>query len=210
MQSTKTRRLLMVALGVVALSVLSIFGFYKILAPSPNPVTPVVSRPQPPREAKKQPAPKPREQEAKSEGTQNALVHQVLNSASTVGDLARMRGRKHVLEQEVRIAELEQQLNGFKHGVPKKQEITLPDLTPPKGREMPVPVAMPVAAPPKRGPVVLSVQGTAGKVTATIRTSEGSTVTINNGGSFGGGILQVTRRGVSIRRGGKLTPVPFE
>lgn len=138
--------------------------------------------------------------------TQGGAVRQVYTSSSTLGDLSRFRGQKVLLEQQVRIAELEQRLKDLSQ--PKKQEIVLPDLTPPKPKgETQATMTTPA---PKRGPVVMSVQGVAGALSATIRTSDGRTVTVKNGAAFGGGRLQVTRRGVFVLRGGKPSALPFE
>lgn len=131
-------------------------------------------------------------------------VRQVYNSASTLGDLSRKRAQRMILEQQVRIAELEQRLKDL--AAPKRQEIILPDLIPPKA----APVPAPAASPRPRGPVVVSVQGVGGLLSANIRTSEGKLVTVKNGTSFAGGIVQVTRKGVSVRRNGKLSAIPFE
>lgn len=133
-----------------------------------------------------------------------APVRQVYNSSSTLGDLSRYRGQKLLLEQQVRIAELEQRLKEL--STPKRAEIVLPDLLPPRS-------AAPAPAPaetPKRGPVVVSVQGVGGALSATIRTSDGGRVTVRHGGSFQGGVLSVTRRGVSVRKNGKVSAIPFE
>lgn len=131
-------------------------------------------------------------------------VRQIYNSGSTLGDLSRYRGQRMLLEQQVRIAELEQRLKDL--AAPKRPEIVLPDLLPPK--TAPAPAAAP--APKPKRPVVVSVQGVGGLLSASIRTSEGRIVTVKNGASFAGGTLLVTRKGVSVRRNGKLSAIPFE
>lgn len=212
MQDTK-KKLQMLAAGLLGMACLGVAGFilFQKFGSSPAPSFPPAVRPAQPVAKPKTPA-KPKDTAAtpreamKETAGKSPMVHQAQNSPSTLGELSRYRGQKIILEQQVRIAELEQRLKDISQGA-KKPEIILPDLIPPKSKEMPV--AAPVAA-PKREPVVVSVQGVAGKLTATIRTSEGRTVTVKNGGAFGGGILQVTRKGVSVRRNGKLSSIPFE
>lgn len=135
-------------------------------------------------------------------GTQ---VRAALNNSETrLGDLARMRGQKHLLEQQVKIAELEQKLKEARNPVipvvAPAPEIVLPPLEPPAEKK------------PKTssGPVVLSVQGVAGKLSATIRTSTGEVVTVEHGRRFGGGVLCVTRDSVLIRTGASTRAVPFK
>lgn len=135
-----------------------------------------------------------------------------LNSDATVGDLARMRGQKQLLQQQVKIAELEAELKKARNPVlaapvvPQPQEIVLPPLDPPKKEK-----AEEKEDKPKRpaGPVVISVQGVGNKISATIRTSSGETVTVRHGQRFGGGILSVTRRSVMVRTGSTSRTIPF-
>lgn len=135
-----------------------------------------------------------------------------LNSDATVGDLARMRGQKQLLQQQVKIAELEAELKKARNPVlaapvvPQPQEIVLPPLDPPKKEK-----AEEKEDKPKRpaGPVVISVQGVGNNISATIRTSSGETVTVRHGQRFGGGILSVTRRSVMVRTGSTSRTIPF-
>ncbi len=126
------------------------------------------------------------------------------NSETRLGDLARMRGQKHLLEQQVKIAELEQKLKEARNPVipvvAPAPEIVLPPLEPPAEKK----------PKPSSGPVVLSVQGVAGKLSATIRTSTGEVVTVEHGRRFGGGVLCVTRDSVLIRTGASTRAVPFK
>lgn len=133
-------------------------------------------------------------------------VRQVYNSASTLGDLSRYRGQKILLEQQVRIAELEQRLKEISQ---PKSQIILPDLTPPKSPKK-EDTPLPALTAPKRGPVVVSVQGIGKELSATLRNSEGKLVTIKNGAAYAGGMLQVTLKSVAVRRAGKVSPIPFE
>lgn len=142
---------------------------------------------------------------------QGEMVRAALNSSSTLGDLARMRGRQHVLAQEVRIAELERRLKEAQQpvvatAIPLQPEtIALPPLKPMKKTEA-------KEDKPKRpsAPKVVSVQGMDGNLSATIRTTDGNLVTVKNGARFGGGILVVTRKRVSVRNGGKMRALSFE
>lgn len=135
-----------------------------------------------------------------------------LNSDATVGDLARMRGQKQLLQQQVKIAELEAELKKARNPVlaapvvPQPQEIVLPPLDPPKKEKVEEKEDK-----PKRpaGPVVISVQGVGNNISATIRTSSGETVTVRHGQRFGGGILSVTRRSVMVRTGSTSRTIPF-
>ena len=144
-------------------------------------------------------------------GQTGERVQAALNDSGTrLGDLARMRGQKHLLEQEVKIAELQRQLREAQTiapVVPQPQEIVLPPLEPPK-REKP---SEEKDDKPKRpsGPVVISVQGVGNRLSATIRTSSGETVTVRHGQRFGGGVLSVTRRSVTIRSGSTSRDIPF-
>lgn len=123
-------------------------------------------------------------------------------SGSTLGQLTTMRGKKYLLEQQIRIEELEKKLDELKAPAKEEPKLELPPVKP----EM---IAPP---PPQKKPVVVvSLQGVGGQLSATIQTEEGKLVTVRNGGSFGGGIVQITRQGVSIRRkNGTVSPLPFE
>ena len=144
-------------------------------------------------------------------GQTGERVQAALNDSGTrLGDLARMRGQKHLLEQEVKIAELQRQLREAQTiapVVPQPQEIVLPPLEPPK-REKPSEEKDDKSKRPS-GPVVISVQGVGNRLSATIRTSSGETVTVRHGQRFGGGVLSVTRRSVTIRSGSTSRDIPF-
>lgn len=207
MRGNKNKRVVMLLLALVSLAVIGACA-WQLWGPSWMTPTPAKIAPKAPARAtaqheKKQPEP-PKSSEDKSAA--QTPVRQVYSSSSTLGDLSRIRGQKIILEQQVRIAELEQRLKDI--GERKKPEIILPDLTPPKAKGDGQPTVTTPA--PKRGPVVVSVQGVSGALSATIRTSDGRTVTVKNGAAFGGGRLQVTRRGVFILRGGKPAALPFE
>lgn len=146
----------------------------------------------------------------KSEGQTGERVQAALNDSGTrLGDLARMRGQKHLLEQEVKIAELQRQLREAQTIAPvvpqPQQEIVLPPLDPPKREKDEKEYKLKRPA----GPVVVSVQGVGNRLSATIRTSSGETVTVRHGQRFGGGVLSVTRRSVTIRSGSTSRDIPF-
>lgn len=204
MQDSKRKRLriVMCAVGLASLGVCCFFAWNIWGGQNFAPATPVKVA----HKEKKEGAPKKQLPDTARQKTgETPPVRQVYNSSSTLGDLSRYRGQKILLEQQVRIAELEQRLKDI--SAPKKQpEIVLPDLVPPKATPA-VPVSVQA---PKRGPAVVSVHGVTGDLSASIRTSDGKVVTVKNGGQFGGGVLHVTRKSVSIRRNGKLSTIPFE
>ena len=125
-------------------------------------------------------------------------------SDTTLGDLTRLRGLKRVLQQEAEIADLRKRLAEAQQPVvatPIPQPtIKLPPLDDPDVKK------------PKRrsGPSVVSVQGVDDHLSADIRTSDGRVIAVKNGERFNGGTLVVSRKGVSVRRNGDLTRIPFE
>ncbi|WP_299392226.1 type IV pilus biogenesis protein PilP [uncultured Desulfovibrio sp.] len=131
-------------------------------------------------------------------------------SDTTLGDLSRLRGVKRVLQQEAEIADLRRRL----------AEAQQPIVATPVPQPQPAPQATIKLPPlddaekekPKRrsGPSVVSVQGVDGRLSADIRTSDGRVVTVKNGERFNGGVLVVSRKGVSVRKSGALTRIPFE
>lgn len=124
-------------------------------------------------------------------------------SDSTLGDLTRLRGLKRVLQQEAEIADLRKRLAEAQQPVvatPMPQPtIKLPPLDEEKKK------------PGRRsGPSVISVRGVGDRLSADIRTSDGRIVTVKHGERFNGGTLVVSRKGVSVRKSGDLTRIPFE
>lgn len=198
------------ALALLFLALVGVMAF-RFLAQqgkaAPSLTTPAKAAPAP----APNPSPKPQMPPAASPRS-GEPVHRALNSQTTLGDLTRMRGQRQLLEQAVKIQELQKKLEELQ-APPVRREIDLPALTPPKkggAAPAPAPVVITPAPAPSRGPVVLSVQGAAGKLSATIRMSDGRTVTVNNGAAFAGGKLSVGRRGVFVNRGGKQSSIPFE
>lgn len=157
-----------------------------------------------PDKAKDAAAEKPQAKTQARETKPNAPVRQIYSSDSTLGDLSRIRGQKILLEQQVRIAELEQRLKEVSQ---PKPQIILPELTPPKSKKE---ESSPAIVAPRRGPVVVSVQGVGKEISATLRNGEGKLLTLRNGATFAGGVIQISLKSVAVRRGGKLSPIPFE
>ena len=204
-KKNKIRPLIILVLLVVSLGLCG-YAAYTALwdsPPAPKPQTPKKKAEKPERKAsdireQKQPKPQASTPETLLEGH---------NSPETLGDLAKIRGRRFLLEEEVKVGEYEKRLKDLNQEtspapVQTVTPIVLPELTPPKetGGE----------PKPKTGTVVLSVQGVGEKLSATLRKADGSVVTLKHGSSFAGGTLIVTRKGVSIRQNGKLNRVPFE
>lgn len=140
-----------------------------------------------------------------------------LNSQETLGDLSRMRSQRQIMEQQLKIAELQRKLDELNQppapapvviAAPPKPKLELPELTPPEKKP---PVEVNPGSSRRRGPSVVSVQGSNGSLRASIRTTDGSIITIKNGGAFNGGSLRVSRKGVEVhRRDGKIDHLPFE
>ena len=132
-------------------------------------------------------------------------------SDTTLGDLSRLRGVKRVLQQEAEIADLRRRL----------AEAQQPIVATPVPQPQPAPQAT-IKLPPlddaekekpkkrRSGPSVVSVQGVGERLAANIRGSDGRVITVKNGERFNGGVLVVSRKGVSVRKNGELVRIPFE
>lgn len=131
-------------------------------------------------------------------------------SDTTLGDLTRLRGVKRVLQQEAEIADLRRRLAEARQPI-VATPVPQPQPTPQATIKLP-PLDDVEKEKPKRrsGPTVVSVRGVDGRLSAEIRTSDGRVVTVKNGERFNGGVLVVSRKGVSVRRNGDLTRIPFE
>lgn len=201
--SRRVRMWMYAILVLLLLALLGIAGFRFLLQARPAP-----SLTAPKTEPAPAPSPKPQARPAEPKPV-DPPVHRALTSQSTLGDLTRMRGQQQLLQQQVKIQELQKKLDEL-NAPPVRKEIDLPALTPPKKDVAAAPTPVVITSAPARGPVVVSVQGAAGKLSATILTSDGRTVTVSNGAPFNGGILSVSRKGVFIKRGGKQSAIPFE
>ncbi len=131
-------------------------------------------------------------------------------SDTTLGDLSRLRGVKRVLQQEAEIADLRRRLAEAQQSI-VATPVPQPQPAPQATIKLP-PLDDAEKEKPKRrsGPSVVSVQGVDGRLSADIRTSDGRVVTVKNGERFNGGVLVVSRKGVSVRKSGALTRIPFE
>lgn len=137
------------------------------------------------------------------------------NSTGNLGTLSQQRGQRLLLEQSVKIAELQKRLEELKEPPEMKlapmQPLQLPQVAPPP----PAPQASPAPELPDLGvpenrPSVVSIQGSGGRLSATFRTSQGKYVTVKHGGTYNGGIVFVSKTGVQLRKDGKIQNIPFE
>ena len=132
-------------------------------------------------------------------------------SDTTLGDLTRLRGVKRVLQQEAEIAALRRRVAAAQQPVvatPVPQVQPAPQAT----IKLPPLDDAEKEKPKKRrsGPSVVSVQGVGERLAANIRGSDGRVITVKNGERFNGGVLVVSRKGVSVRKNGELVRIPFE
>lgn len=134
-------------------------------------------------------------------------------SAETLGDLTALRGEVEKLKLEVQKEELLAKKKSIREPAPVQAAplvpppLSLPELVPPAQAP-----TMPAVLARKRssGPVVISVQGVDGDVSALVRTGS-RTVTLHRGDRFGGGVVtDITRKAVVIRRGAETAVLPFE
>ena len=126
------------------------------------------------------------------------------NSSSTLGILSQLRGERLILEQQLRIAELKHKLAEVKGDTAPKVIIPEELSRPPvfdrakaddekSKREEEDFLQMSTTA------TVVSIQGANGRYSALVRTPQGKLVTLRSGSSFMGGIVTVTKIGVSVR-----------
>lgn len=120
-------------------------------------------------------------------------------SAGSLSRVTQLQAELNELKLEVQIEELKARM----HPPTPPPAPALPDMT----------ALMPPGAPPAlpaRKTAVISVQGVGEELTATIRT--GSTLaTVRRGAKFNGGIVaDITREGVTVRHGRRITVLPFE
>lgn len=112
------------------------------------------------------------------------------------------------LEAKSAAAKLKETKQGSASPIP-----VLPDLsalTPPVQRSPNSPQLL--SAPKRANSVaVVSVQGIGESISASIRTTSGTLVTVRPGSKFGGGIVDsISRQAVTIRTGKQITALPFE
>lgn len=111
MQDTK-KKLQMLAAVLLGMACLGVAGFifFQKFGSSPASLPPAVRPAQPVAKPKTPAKPKDTAATPREAAGKGPMVHQAQNSPSTLGELSRYRGQKIILEQQVRIAELEQRL----------------------------------------------------------------------------------------------------
>lgn len=127
--------------------------------------------------------------------------------AGNLGRITQLRALEEELTLEAKIAKLKKEKEEASRS-PSVPTFSLPSLTPPASTS-PVPTAAPRPA-ATGGLRVISVQGVGGKLTATVRTGSGQVV-VRKGSRLGDAVVTgISRQGVTIRRGGKTSTLPFE
>ena len=131
--------------------------------------------------------------------------------ARNVGELSDLRGELEVLKIQSQIDELKAKRDALKQNAatpssPAPAQLFLPALTPPpaaSSRALSLPA-------PRSGLAVVSVQGVGNAISATLRTGSGEVV-VRPGSKVGDAVVtSISREGVSVRRAGKISNLPFE
>ena len=130
----------------------------------------------------------------------------------TAGNLGKISELRNTLEEETLEVQIEEKRARKREltrsGSVPAPTLSLPSLTPPAA-----PSPAPAAGPRPTGSGglrVISVQGVGGKLSATVRTGSGQTV-VRKGSRLGDSVVtEISRQGVTIRRGGKTSTLPFE
>lgn len=130
----------------------------------------------------------------------------------TAGNLGKISELRNTLEEETLEVQIEEKRARKREltrsGSVPAPTLSLPSLTPPAAPS-PAPAAGPRPA-GSGGLRVISVQGVGGKLSATVRTGSGQTV-VRKGSRLGDSVVtEISRQGVTIRRGGKTSTLPFE
>lgn len=124
--------------------------------------------------------------------------------AGNLGRITELRALEEELTLEAKIAKLKKEKEEASRS-PSVPTLSLPSLTPPASPS-PAP-AVPRAA---SSLMVISVQGVAGRLSATVRTGSGQVV-VHKGSRLGEAVVtDISRQAVTIRRGGKTSALPFE
>ncbi|MCD7984330.1 MAG: type IV pilus biogenesis protein PilP [Desulfovibrio sp.] len=127
--------------------------------------------------------------------------------AGNLGRITELRAQEEELTLEAKIAKLKKEKEEASRS-PSVPTLSLPSLTPPASPS-PAPAAAPRPA-GSGGLRVISVQGVAGRLSATVRTGSGQTI-VRKGSRLGDSVVtEISRQGVTIRRGGKTSTLPFE
>lgn len=209
MRMTKRTKIIWGVLGLLVL-LCGVYLLYGEQSALPNP--PVESLPKSNRKAdgKAKPinAEVPTPEEKKTEEKQ---VDFPQISAGSLGRLTELKAQEEILQYEVRIEKLKKEKAEISRSASPTPTISLPALTPPPPATVrPAPPSPAPESARRSGLTVLSVQGVGGKLSATIRTGSGQ-VTVQKGSRLGDGVVtDISRRGVSVRRNGKISTLPFE
>ncbi|WP_092152989.1 type IV pilus biogenesis protein PilP [Desulfovibrio legallii] len=125
--------------------------------------------------------------------------------AGRLGRITELQAQEQELRLEASIAKLRKEKEEALRApaVP----LSLPALTPPAASS-PAPAA--VERRSGGGLRVVSVQGVGGQLSATVRTGSGQVV-VRPGSRLGDAVVtSISRHGVTVRRGGKISSLPFE
>lgn len=127
--------------------------------------------------------------------------------AGNLGRITELRALEEELTLEAKIAKLKKEKEEASRS-PSVPMLSLPSLTPPAS---PSPAPAVERRPAGSGGLlVISVQGVAGRLSATVRTGSGQVV-VHKGSRLGEAVVtDISRQAVTIRRGGKTSTLPFE
>lgn len=127
--------------------------------------------------------------------------------AGNLGRITELRALEEELTLEAKIAKLKKEKEEASRS-PSVPMLSLPSLTPPAS---PSPAPAVERRPAGSGGLlVISVQGVAGRLSATVRTGSGQVV-VHKGSRLGEAVVtDISRQAVTIRRGGKTSALPFE
>lgn len=130
-----------------------------------------------------------------------------------LGELSDLRGELEKLKIQSQIEELKtKQIESLQKRTSGSAtpQVSLPALTPPAAGSRSAPITLPEPRSGRSGLSVISVQGVGNTITATIQTSSGQTV-VRPGSKIGDMVVtSISREGVSVRRAGKISNLPFE
>lgn len=170
------------------------------------PAAPVIE----PNHSAKPPLPKKSEPSAMTEVAANpSTIPAMALPPRNLGELSDLRGELEKLKIQSQIEELKtKQVESLqKRTVP---QVSLPALTPPPASSRAASVSLPEPRSGRSGLSVISVQGVGNTITATVQTSSGQTV-VRPGSKIGDMVVtSISREGVSVRRAGKISNLPFE
>lgn len=124
--------------------------------------------------------------------------------AGNLGRITELRALEEELTLEAKIAKLQKEKEEATRS-PTVPTLSLPSLTPPAS-------PAPSAATARRTSslLVISVQGVAGRLSATVRTGS-EQVVVRKGSRLGDAVVtDISRKAVTIRRGDKTSLLPFE